>query len=418
MMGLLLVLILINFSFLTMDYENDINNDFSNEFNKNLKISKMSGKIHIDNNWSDTKTAGICTGQGTFSDPYVIKDLIIDAEELGSCILIENSNDYFKIDNCTVQNSEGYSFSQPEKRGAGIKLINAHNGTIYNNNFSLNQNCGMYLENSNNNTIKENLAHQEGGNRLYLGPNCSNNKIINNTLINNDIILSGTNNTLSENKIYGAGIYLNGNITECVSHKIDTSNNANELPIYYYANEIGLAPNNFTGAGQIILVNTSNSLISNLEIFNSSTGISLYYSHNNKIEKNNLSYHQNAIDLQNSYDNTITRNNLNNNSRGLLLYVNCNNNTISKNNIILNSGGIYIQDCHNNSILHNNITSNNGDGIISYYNTFNNFSHNFISYNGGEGIYLAHSSHNNTFMNNTLNSNKEKGIFISKSYEN
>lgn len=46
---------------------------------------------------ADAKTAGICTGQGTYSDPYVIQDLVIDAGESGSCILIENSNDYFKI---------------------------------------------------------------------------------------------------------------------------------------------------------------------------------------------------------------------------------------------------------------------------------------------------------------------------------
>jgi parallel beta-helix repeat protein len=417
MMGFLLVLMLINLSFLTMDYENDINNDFSNEIDKNLKISGISEKIHINNNWSDAKAAGICTGSGTYTDPYVIKDLIIDAEELGSCILIENSNDYFKIDNCTVQNSEGYSYFQPEKRGAGIKLINAHNGTICNNNFSLNQNCGIYLEESNNNTIKENFAHQEGGNRLYLAHNCSNNKIINNTLINNDIILSGMNNNLSENKLYEAGINLNGNITECASHIIDSSNKVNGIPIYYYANEIGLEPINFTGAGQIILVNTSKSLISDLEIFNSSTGISLYYSHDNSIQKNNFSFNRNGIYLGNSYNNIITENNLNNNQGGLLLYLNCDNNTITMNNLTQNGTGIYFQECDNNSILRNNISNNDGDGIICYSSTLNNFSYNIINFNGEEGIYYKN-SHNGTFMNNILNSNKERGIVIYQSDSN
>jgi len=42
--------------------------------NLNMKISKISGKIHIDNNWSDVKAAGICTGLGTESDPYIIEN--------------------------------------------------------------------------------------------------------------------------------------------------------------------------------------------------------------------------------------------------------------------------------------------------------------------------------------------------------
>jgi len=55
------------------EYNDEINLD-----NKNLKISAISGKIHIDNNWTATKSAGICTGTGTYSDPYVIEDLVIN----------------------------------------------------------------------------------------------------------------------------------------------------------------------------------------------------------------------------------------------------------------------------------------------------------------------------------------------------
>ncbi|MFX0142160.1 MAG: hypothetical protein ACFFDN_51455 [Candidatus Hodarchaeota archaeon] len=50
----------------------------------------VSGKIHIDNNWTAAKSAGICTGNGTYSEPYVIDDFIIDGGGSGSCILIEN----------------------------------------------------------------------------------------------------------------------------------------------------------------------------------------------------------------------------------------------------------------------------------------------------------------------------------------
>ncbi|NHJ19454.1 MAG: hypothetical protein EAX91_00825, partial [Candidatus Lokiarchaeota archaeon] len=46
----------------------------SYENKKNLEISAVSGKIHINSNWSTAKAAGICTGKGTYSDPYVIED--------------------------------------------------------------------------------------------------------------------------------------------------------------------------------------------------------------------------------------------------------------------------------------------------------------------------------------------------------
>ena len=57
----------------TTDYSADFNLN-----NKNPKISAVSGKIHVGNNWTAAKAAGICTGNGIYSDPYVIEDLVID----------------------------------------------------------------------------------------------------------------------------------------------------------------------------------------------------------------------------------------------------------------------------------------------------------------------------------------------------
>jgi len=68
--------------------------------NKNLKISEVSGKIRINDanptmNWSVAKKDGICTGNGTYSDPYIIEDLVINGGGSGDCILIQNSDVYF-----------------------------------------------------------------------------------------------------------------------------------------------------------------------------------------------------------------------------------------------------------------------------------------------------------------------------------
>ncbi len=77
-------------------------------YNEDLKSSAFSGKIHIDNNWTTTKAAGICTGNGTYSEPYVIEDLVIDGGGSGSCIY--NFNElwfFYSISKCDFWNYFG-----------------------------------------------------------------------------------------------------------------------------------------------------------------------------------------------------------------------------------------------------------------------------------------------------------------------
>ncbi|TFG17013.1 MAG: hypothetical protein EU533_08595 [Promethearchaeota archaeon] len=111
---------------------------FNREYSKNIEIcgsdlindlrsSANSGKIHINNNWTATKTAGICTGEGTESNPYLLENLVIDAGGVGNAIQIENTTQYFEIKNCTLFNA-GLGFDD-----SGISLLNVRNGRIINN---------------------------------------------------------------------------------------------------------------------------------------------------------------------------------------------------------------------------------------------------------------------------------------------
>jgi len=95
----------------------------------NLKNSKPWDTIHIDGNqgWLDFKNDGNCTGSGFYNDPYVIEDIEIDGGGMGNCVLIESSNLFFRIENCTLTNAE-----------YGIKLINVSRGTLRNNTCSTN----------------------------------------------------------------------------------------------------------------------------------------------------------------------------------------------------------------------------------------------------------------------------------------
>ena len=89
-----------------------------------LSSSGIRGKIYIDGNWTETKTAGICSGDGTPTSPYVIENYEIDGKEDGNCITILNTYKYFVIENCTLYNAtEDADF-------AGIYVENASNGII------------------------------------------------------------------------------------------------------------------------------------------------------------------------------------------------------------------------------------------------------------------------------------------------
>ena len=78
----------------------------------------------VDQNWEDCPWVN---GSGTYADPYVLKDLTIDAGGIGSAISIRDSTQYFRIENCTMYNSGS------EYNHAGIYLSRVENGEIIGN---------------------------------------------------------------------------------------------------------------------------------------------------------------------------------------------------------------------------------------------------------------------------------------------
>jgi parallel beta-helix repeat protein len=397
--------------------------------NENLKISKVSGKIHIVNNsgWVDFRNDGNCTGSGTYSDPYVIEDLVIDGGGSGSCILIENSEVYFRIENCTL-----YNF------GEGIRLWNVSNSLVFDNNFSSGI-WGIYLlYYSHNNTISGNtincqefgirllgydnnilgniinvsqpLGYSYGisiswggsnnnlisGNTVYLArvgihiDEGYNHIIMNNTINNSELKglrLMRTNNiTISENKMNDCGLSIEcdpyasevDRLSQLNSHHIDTTNLVNGKPLYYYVDIIGLGLADMTNAGQVILVDCTYSSISNLNTSFGSTGISLYYSNNNNITDNIAS---------------------NNKLHGIYLYE-CDYNLISgntaRNNIFPETYpepyGFYLSDSYYNTLYYNNLINNEYQGFSGGSNTWNSprkiiYTYNGINYTNHLGNY-------------------------------
>ena len=181
----------------------------SNLNKENLKLSTISGKIHIDNNWTAAKAAGICTGSGSYSDPYVIEDLEVDGGSSRTCILIENSNVFFRIEDCNVYSSGDYPT-------AGIMLNNTNNGHLIDNvcspNFS-----GISLYNSHNNTISRNTANNYNNGYGILLWDCDNNTVSGNIASHNSVGISlhiggAENNDITGNNLlsnyYGMQIWV------------------------------------------------------------------------------------------------------------------------------------------------------------------------------------------------------------------
>lgn len=153
-----------------------------NSNNINISTYIVSGKIHIngDSGWAAAKSAGICVGEGTFSDPYIIENYEIHAGYSGSCVFIENSIVHFRIENCYVFSS-GFG-DVPEGGDAGITLSNVQNGELIKNECT-SDGFGIFLFNSSNNTISNNIIHrnEEG---IFL-KDSNHNEILLNTIYSN-----------------------------------------------------------------------------------------------------------------------------------------------------------------------------------------------------------------------------------------
>jgi uncharacterized delta-60 repeat protein len=386
------------------------------------KISIMAKfitfKIHVDGNWSETAAIyDWCTGSGTYEDPYLIHDLVIDYSGNGSCILVENTWEYFRIENCTLFG---------EYPNVGIELIDVTNGVLVNNtcsngivltssdnNMVVGNNCtgsplwGVYLSLSNNNTIsKNNLNENVDG--IFLSSS-SNNKVSGNNCSENSrdgiCLLSSSNfNIVMNNSCLlnsDLGIYIASSNNNIVEKNIC---NKNIYGIYFTSSNNNIASfNNCTE--------------------NSQTGIYFDSFTNNTVEGNICTgnFHWGIFFSQSSGGNFVVRNKCSWNSRDGI-FVGCfNQSTIMNNNCSGNSrDGIYVYCSSNNTIIRNNCTGNSRSGFYFFSegsSIFGSSDNNILSNNdcfkNYYGIYLWNSKENRLYLNNFLNN--DENVYSSSS---
>jgi len=367
--------------------------------------------ISIDNDWvSINATYDWCNGAGTVGDPYIIENVTIDAQNSGSCILIQNSIDYFIIRNCTLIDGGESSLD------SGIKLDNVQNGLILNNT-CYNARCGIVAQSSSNNVVRENIIYGSSfvGIYMYYG---SNNDAINNKITGSYRGLSifrASNMNFSQNVMENTGIHVYYNIESQLStNYIDTSNLISGKSVYFYANEENLDNSNFTDPGQIILSNCDNVTLSGFDLKNTNIGIQLLYCDNGQVFGNNLTDNSRfGIYVREGNYNNITNNNLRSNIYGIELDDKCLNNTIDDNTFLYGSTGIYISSVsENNTIINNNLTQCSTGIRVS--NCANNIiESNDIIDSTGFGIYIDSGASTNHFIRNKIEGSNLNGIYLS-----
>jgi len=229
----------------------------------NVKSSTVVGRITIDGDaaWLVAKANGICTGNGTYSETYIIQNFVVDGEEGGPCIWIQGSTMFFKIENCTTFNSGGAGWEN-----AGITLTNVINGQLIDNNCTQHV-LGMQLENCNDTMIIGNNASVNsncgimisGGRNITLESN-----IFNFNGIYGLEIEGATNNTFLDNSLCN-----NGNsglhVKKCVNMTISDNVANNHVEIGFYGEEsenIIISKNDFchNNFSSLFLGNFSNSI--------------------------------------------------------------------------------------------------------------------------------------------------------------
>ena len=289
--------------------------------------------------------------------------------------------DGIAIEGFTVRNSGDWP-------NAGIKVFSNTNKIAYN--CITNNEHGIYLRSSCNNTIANNTASSNNWDGIFLYYSSSN-TIDNNTVSNN---------------LYG--IYLRYS-----SNNIIANNTAS---------------NNYDG---IDLLDSSSNIIANNTVSNNRNGIYLLYSSNNTLANNNMfnnaynfylwgwqdSHFDNNIDTTNTVDGKpiyYIKNASNNvydssTNAGTFYCIWCDNVTVKDLNLTKNGYGVFFRKT-NNSRIENVIASNNYHGIDLWYSSNNILANNIASSNYDYGIYLRYSS-NNIIANNTASNNYD-GIHI------
>ncbi len=379
---------------------------------RGILIQQSENSLVKNNNFSDNKAIG-----------FHVSSKHIDL--IGN---IANDN-FYGIQISAYGDCFIYGNTANNNRKYGI-FVNCDNNQIYYNNASYNGEFGIYLydlysQSVKNNTIKGNIGYNNSASGIVLTDNCNFNKISENILSENNYGISlenSFNNTIfannaSKNDQFGINLYQSENNT--LSENI-VKDNSNEGIYLYESNYNTVNGTVLTGnlIGLYLFESEYNILAKNIISNNTGDGIHLTLSNNNTIIENNIFHNglsgaDSGIFLDSSEDNLISENNISENTYMGINIAYGHLNRILSNIVTDNSeDGVYLSRSENNTISKNIIQSNLRFGIFLIDNSdFNNITLNYIEDNA-RGIELAFNSNNNLISGNDIIRNNGEGLYL------
>ncbi|MFX1249144.1 MAG: nitrous oxide reductase family maturation protein NosD, partial [Promethearchaeota archaeon] len=225
-------------------------------------------------------------GNGSATNPYIIKGLTISSdEEMRILIYIGGTDVHFRIENCLL--SQGRN---------GIQLTGTKNGQLFNNIITNNIADGIFLQNAEYNMLSNNIVtnNQEAGIALQ---DSEENILSNNTITKNRLrgigLGNSENNILSNNKVISngdSGIILGGSQNNFLWGNILTNNDHNGIRVTYSDNcyVLNNTVTKNSGNGVNLYESSTCQMIGNTLANNSNYGLRLSTSGNNSIQFNNF----------------------------------------------------------------------------------------------------------------------------------
>ena len=209
--------------------------------------------------WTDYP---VITGSGTIGNPYIIKDLVIDAQGTGSAIKISSRSEFAVIRNCSTYNS-GHLYSPNHDSGILLETtqnVNITNCSAYNNQF------GIYLYFSSHCEVTHNQAFENDyGISIFQSPFTitEDNTAYNNMGYGFKMGYESTNNTFSGN--IGSNNTMQGLELEWVNdikflNNSIKSNVGNSVHLWYCENDTFLGN---TFEGEFYISGTNNTVWDN-----------------------------------------------------------------------------------------------------------------------------------------------------------
>lgn len=383
-------------------YNSFKNNSISNNKNYGLQVSGSHGNFFENNTINSNRNPNWWSVDGT------------------AIYLSQSDNNTFRNNNA----SQNYD---------GIELINSANNSFADNSVLRNEYNGILVDYSRRNSFINNSINRNGDKGVYIkgfsNLNSTDNRFINNSISNSGygIYLAYGNNNFFGNEISGSScnLYFEGSSIPEYNQTFDIHNTVDGKPVYYFNGIKDQIIDSSINPGFIGVVNSNNVTIMDLNLTNqkNSHGLILYNSSNSIIENVNVSNTcRDGILILSSPNSNISNSNSSSNPRHGFYISNSNGNRIIDNFAFYNTEhGIYLDGIQDSFVSDNFAFRTKKSGIQLKSSHNNTVSNNIVTfqelYKGNTGIGLE-TSESNILINNSLYLNQQAITIVTSSHWN